>query len=110
MTILKTRASCGVGPQAVAPAATVIHLHGEIDVFTSAALRERLLRALRRGANPLILDLSGVSFFDTSGLAVLVGIQRRARSLGVTFELSAPRHQTADLLRVTGLDRTFTIR
>ncbi|WP_433364844.1 STAS domain-containing protein [Streptosporangium sp. CA-115845] len=110
MTVLQTQTSHGAGPQAAGPAATVIHLYGEIDVFTSAALRERLLRALRRGANPLILDLSGVSFFDTSGLAVLVGIQRRARSLGVTFELSAPRHQTAALLRVTGLDRTFTIR
>ncbi|MFC5822583.1 STAS domain-containing protein [Nonomuraea insulae] len=88
-----------------ASAATTVHLSGEIDIFTSEALRRRLLRTLRRSTNLLILDLSEVSFCDSSGLAVLVGIQHRARAQGITLALANPRPYTSHVLRVTGLDR-----
>jgi anti-sigma B factor antagonist len=90
-------------------AATTIHLSGVIDIFTSHALRERLLRALRSSTNLLILDLSGVSFGDACGLAVLVGIQRRARSMGITLALAAPRPHVSKLLHLTGLDRNLPL-
>ncbi|MDF5756241.1 STAS domain-containing protein [Spongiactinospora sp. TRM90649] len=89
--------------------ATVIRPSGEIDIFTSHALRESLLRVLRHSKSTLIVDLSGVSFCDASGLAVLVGIQRRARSMGITLALSSPRPFMARLLRITGLDRSLPI-
>ncbi|MFF3671344.1 STAS domain-containing protein [Microtetraspora malaysiensis] len=91
------------------PAHTIIGLHGEIDIATSPALRMRLRNALQRAENVLILDLSGVSFCDASGLAVLVGIQRRTREFGITLRLAAPAPRMVDLLRVTGLDHSFTV-
>jgi anti-anti-sigma factor len=91
----------------VSAAATTIHLSGEIDILTSQAVRERLLLILRYSTNLLIIDLSGVAFCDASGLAVLVGIQRRARAAGITLALAAPRPSTAKLLRITGLDRSL---
>ncbi|WP_433251343.1 STAS domain-containing protein [Streptosporangium sp. CA-135522] len=109
MTTMKTRSRRGAAPRPVHPAASVVPLYGEIDIFTSHALRERLLRVLWSSSGPLILDLSRVSFRDASGLAVLVGVQRRARALGIALRLSAPCAQTVALLRVTGLDRSFTI-
>ncbi|WP_285776530.1 STAS domain-containing protein [Microtetraspora sp. NBRC 13810] len=90
-------------------ASTTVHLSGEIDLLTSPALRERLLAALRSSASLLILDLSGVSFCDASGLAVLVGIQRRARPMGITLALAAPRPHMSKLLRITGLDRHLPV-
>ncbi|MEU7000414.1 STAS domain-containing protein [Nonomuraea sp. NPDC046570] len=93
----------------VPTSATVVHLRGEIDIFTSNAMRERLLHALRSDPSMLVCDLSGVSFCDTSGLAVLVGVQRRARVMGIPMGLTAPPAQTATLLRLTGLDHTFTM-
>ena len=57
----------------------------------------------------LIIDLSGVSSCDTGGLAVLVGTQRRARARGIAVCLAAPGHQVVELLRSSGLDRSFTI-
>src|SRR6266478_2932707 len=91
------------------PAVTIARLEGELDIATTPALRERLLSVFGPGLRLLIIDLSGVSFCDVSALAVLVGTQRRARGLGVAVRLAAPRPQVAKSLRVTGLDRYFTI-
>ena len=44
------------------------------------------------------------------GLAVLIGAQRRARQLGVSVRLAAPSPAVANVLRSTGLERSFTIR
>ncbi|PRX64144.1 anti-sigma B factor antagonist [Nonomuraea fuscirosea] len=88
-----------------ASAATIVHLSGEIDIFTSTAVRLQLLNALRHSTKLLIFDLSQVSFCDSSGLAVLVGIQHRARAQNITLALANPRSYTSHVLRVTGLDR-----
>ncbi|MFG3438881.1 STAS domain-containing protein [Nonomuraea sp. NPDC047897] len=96
-------------PGGSATPATVVHVAGEIDIFTSHALRTRLLNALpcRRGL--LVVDVSAVSFCDASGLGVLVGIQHRARLRGVGLALRGPRPQLVRLLRVTGLDRGIDV-
>jgi anti-anti-sigma factor len=109
MAVLYPQAHRRAGPVRMVPVATIIELDGEIDIFTSPALRERMLRALQRSTGLLICDLSRVSFCDASGLAVLVGVQRRARSMGITVGLAAPSPRMADLLRVTGLDRGFAM-
>jgi anti-sigma B factor antagonist len=91
------------------PAVTIARLEGELDIATTPALRERLLSVVGPGVRLLVIDLSGVSFCDVSTLAVLVAAQHRARGLGITVRLAAPRSQMAKLLRVTGLDHCFTI-
>jgi len=92
------------------PAFIIARLEGDLDIATTTpALRERLLSVFNPGAPLLIIDLSGVSFCDLSALAVLVATRRRATELGITVRLAAPRPQTAKLLRITGLDRVFTI-
>lgn len=96
-------------PGRAATAATVVHVTGEIDIFTSHALRTRLLHALPYGSGRLIVDVSAVSFCDAAGLAVLVGVQRRARRRGVGIALRGPRPQLIRLLRITGLDRGLDI-
>ncbi|MEV4455080.1 STAS domain-containing protein [Microbispora sp. NPDC049633] len=88
-------------------APTTIRLSGEIDIFTSPDLREDLLDVLRYSRNMLVLDLSGVAACDFSGLGVLVGIQRRAKTMGITLSLTAARPYLSRLLHVTGLDRTI---
>jgi anti-anti-sigma factor len=91
------------------PAFTIARLEGELDIFTIPALRKRLLSLLSHGVKLLIIDLSGVSFCDVSALGALIGTQSRARERGITFRLAAPRPQMARLLRISGLDESFTI-
>ncbi|WP_433435542.1 STAS domain-containing protein [Nonomuraea sp. CA-141351] len=105
MSIIDTAPSGGAG----SAAPTTVHLVGEIDIFTSKALRRQLLITLRHSTSPLIIDLSQVPFCDVGGLAVLVGIQRRARAQGITLALAAPRPEVFRLLHVTGLDRGLTL-
>jgi anti-sigma B factor antagonist len=92
------------------PAArTIVRLRGALDVAAAPALRERLIGILHPGMSLLVLDLSRVPSCDPGGLAVLIGTQRRARLLGIVVRLAAPSLPVAKLLRLTGLDRSFTI-
>ncbi|MFI0366966.1 STAS domain-containing protein [Actinomadura sp. 1N219] len=89
---------------------TVVAISGELDVSTTPALRERLYVALRDPGMHVIIDLSGMTFCDASGLAMLVGARRRLEGGGTPLILARPRPHTARLLRVTGLSRVFTVR
>lgn len=84
-------------------------LIGELDIACAAVLREQLLSLLRLHAARLVIDLSGVSYCDASGLAVLVGTGRRAELLGGVLRLAAPTPPVDSALRVTGLHRRFDI-
>jgi anti-sigma B factor antagonist len=93
---------------------TVIALDGELDIASTPSLRERLHAALADAAAAstgprVVVDLSGVTFCDASGLALLVDARRRTGP-GGTVVLAGPRPQLLRLLRVTGLDRVFTVR
>ncbi|WP_165950229.1 STAS domain-containing protein [Actinomadura sp. 7K534] len=91
------------------PGHTIVALSEALDGAAAPALREHLIGALRRSGRLLILDLGEVASADAAGLAVLVGIQRRAAALGITLRLVAPGHQVAALLRVTALDRALPL-
>lgn len=91
------------------PGHTVITVRGDLDIATTPAVRDRILTIVKDATTPLVIDLSGVSFCDASGLAMLVGTRRRARLQGVTVALAAPRPIVSKLLRITDLDRAFTI-
>jgi anti-sigma B factor antagonist len=97
-------------PRAAPPSGrTVVRLRGALDVDGAPDLRKRLIDVLHRGAGLLVLDLSQVLYCDASGLAVLIGAQRRARLLGISVRLAAPSLPVTRVLRSTGLDRSFTI-
>jgi anti-anti-sigma factor len=88
---------------------TIVALSGEIDIAYAPALREQLLGLLRPGASRLVVDLSGVTLCDASGLAVLVGVARRAGLLRGFLRLAAPAPLMSTVLRLTGLDSRFEI-
>jgi anti-anti-sigma factor len=88
---------------------TIVTISGEIDIARTPLLREQLLGLLRPGASRLVVDLSGVTFCDASGLAVLVGIARRVGLLDGILRLAAPTPLMSTVLRFTGLDSRFEI-
>jgi anti-sigma B factor antagonist len=105
MTVIDT--ALLIGASASAP--TLVHLSGDIDIFTTARLRKRLINTLNASTDLLILDLSRVTFCGAGGLGVLIGIQGRARSQGITLALTGVSPSVARLLRITGLDQRFPI-
>ena len=88
---------------------TIAELTGELDIASAPALRDQLLSLLRPSSSQLVLDLSGVSFCDASGLAVLVNTGRRARLLGGFLRLAAVSPPADRVLNLTGLHRHLAI-
>lgn len=91
------------------PGHSVLAICGDLDVTTTAGLRDQIATVLESTTAPVIIDLSGVSLCDASGLALLVGARRRAKLYGLSVVLAGPRRTVHTLLRITGLDRAFTI-
>jgi anti-sigma B factor antagonist len=86
---------------------TVLALHGEFDLTGIQAFE--LAAACAEPVDSLVLDLSDVSFMDSSGIGALVGLHRRAQSEGWSLVLAAPGPQVAGLLALTGLNARITI-
>ncbi len=83
----------------------VLAVGGEIDLATAPRLREHVVRLVTEHAGrPVVVDLTGVTFCDSLGLGVLVGAQRRARSLGGELRLVVPGGRLADGFALAGLD------
>jgi anti-sigma B factor antagonist len=88
---------------------TVLAVNGELDIATTATLRDRIVNILKDTTTPVIVDLSGVDFCDATGLSLLLSAQRRAKLHGLTIAFAGPRPIVAKLLRITGLDQLFTV-
>lgn len=82
----------------------IVLVTGEIDVETSAILTRATHDAVANGAVRLILDMSGVTFLDSSGIAALIDTRSIAR-----FTLRQPSEVVRRLIVITGLTETFEI-
>ncbi|WP_180357829.1 GNAT family N-acetyltransferase [Streptomyces sp. NP160] len=87
----------------------VLTVHGDVDLYSAPALRQRFVDLLGEERHDLVVDLSHVPFIDSLGLGVLVGGLRRARSLGGDLRLAGPTDLTTRVLRATGLTSAFHI-
>jgi anti-sigma B factor antagonist len=81
---------------------------GEVDAHSSEAFATALLAAGEQSA-AVKVDLSGVTFMDSSGLRVLVEAQQRAEAGGPTLVLRSPSRQIVRLLDLAGLTENFEI-
>ena len=59
------------------PSGLILTVTGELDIETAPALRDRLAAAIDTGQHRLVIDLSGVSFLDSVGLATIVHAKQR---------------------------------
>lgn len=88
----------------------VVQVIGDLDVFTSGEFRERLLRVISdESERSLVVNLAGVSFIDSTGTGVLVGVWHRVRARNGMLAVAAPSRQARGILEITGLARTFPV-
>jgi len=86
----------------------VVRLVGELDLYNAHQVREELFAVANREPQRLIVELSGVTFIDSTGLGVL--IESRARLANKQgFLLAAPGLETRRALEISGLDRHFAV-
>ncbi len=84
-----------------------VAISGRITVDNSGEMRRALTDALRRKPAKVSVDLSGVSYIDTSGLATLVEAARIARKQGTQMIVAGMRDQPRYLIEITHLDQLF---
>lgn len=87
-----------------------IYLSGELDQHeaqqTSAAITELLDEYLPRDC---VLDLSALSFMDSSGIAVIVKANRHIRTIGGRLWVENPARQALRVIDAAGLDRMIPV-
>lgn len=86
----------------------VVSVIGEIDLQTSPKLRGELLGCVAKNM-PLVVEMSGVSYIDSSGVASLVEAFQTARSKNLVFSLAAIGEAPLRVLKLARLDGVFVI-
>lgn len=84
-----------------------IIVHGDIDVAGGPILDAAIHN--RENDGPVVIDLSDVSFIDSSGLRSLLGASRRARARGANVVLRDAGSEVLRLLEITGTTEHFSI-
>jgi anti-sigma B factor antagonist len=86
----------------------VVVASGEIDIATAPTLREALLTA-SRASTRVVLDLTGVTFLDSSGLAVLIQALKSGDQEQEVPRLVGPRPLVRRVLDITRLSQKLPI-
>jgi anti-sigma B factor antagonist len=76
---------------------------GEIDALTAPQLGATLLGLAEKGRTDLVVDLSRVTFMDSTGIAVLLNTLRSLASRGRSMVLVCPTERILKPFEVTGL-------
>ncbi|HEX2130357.1 MAG TPA: anti-sigma factor antagonist [Actinophytocola sp.] len=91
--------------------AVVVSVSGELDLATVPVLRERLdgVPEVAAAPSPLVVDLSGLSFIGSAGLALLVDLNNQCVERGVLLALVATGTVVPRAIQVTALDQVFSV-
>ncbi len=88
--------------------AVIVALEGDVDLQSSPDARKVLLECVGR-KKPVLVDLSGVGYIDSSGVASLVESLQTARKSGSNLILVAVSEGALRVLQLARLDKVFTI-
>ena len=86
----------------------IVRAAGILDITTVDELTEHV-RPHLDAALEVIVDLSGVTLCDSTGLGALVRLERHARTTGANFALRSVRPHVAEVFAMTGIDRVIRI-
>ncbi|WP_247760107.1 MULTISPECIES: STAS domain-containing protein [unclassified Crossiella] len=90
--------------------AGVLKVGGEVDLLTTPLLKSGIDEQLATSRPLLVIDLSGVSFLGSSGLAALVEAREAAQGKGTALRLVAGNRTVFRPLATTGLNTLFDLR
>lgn len=87
----------------------VLQVHGEVDVYSAPALKERIAESISGAAPVVVIDLSNVEFMDSTGLGALVAARTTAVEAGGRLPVVCDRDRILKLFQITGLDGVFEV-
>lgn len=89
--------------------ACVLFPVGDIDLSRSPVLRASMKDALNDNPQRLVIELSGVSYMDSSGVATLVEAMQLSRKAGVGLVLCSLTERVKSIFEIARLEQVFTI-
>jgi anti-sigma B factor antagonist len=87
---------------------TIVELEGDVDLSCSPEARKQILDCLNKAQN-LLVDLSRVTYIDSSGVASLVEGYQTARKKALKFGLISVSPPAMNVLQLARLDKVFPI-
>jgi anti-sigma B factor antagonist len=82
---------------------SVVEVAGEIELNNAARLRTELRNVCETAACRVVVDMSRVTFIDSTGIGVLVGALKRTREHDGSFALVCPQPRVRRVFEITGL-------
>src|SRR3954451_7235554 len=102
-----------VGPQfedeALDASTQLLAVSGELDLMTVGQFRRRIQSAFASGSPQLVIDLSGVTHMDSTGLAELISAHQRAMDLRGRLVLVVTAAPILRTLEIRGAASLFAI-
>ncbi|WP_378955271.1 STAS domain-containing protein [Pelosinus sp. sgz500959] len=88
----------------------MVNLSGSMYVEEAAVLREKLIVLMESGHKQFVIKLNHVEYIDSSGLGVLVAIQKRALQIQGSVTLVGASGLVKELFELTRLNKVFTMQ
>lgn len=85
----------------------LMSVSGELDYHTAPRLRAGLDEVPLEQGVSLIIDLSGLTYCDSTGISILVSAYHRAKAAGTVLALAGLNPDISRVFRVIGLDQVF---
>ncbi|MFJ5265234.1 STAS domain-containing protein [Streptomyces sp. NPDC088387] len=90
-------------------AGPVMELTGELDYGSSSQVRDALPRLTLEPGRQLVVDLSGITFCDSSGITALLAARNHALAARADIVLATVPGHISRVFTVVGLDQVFTM-
>lgn len=84
-----------------------LKLEGEVDVSTASYLRKEIETAYKTNEADIEVDLTDLSYIDSTGLGVMIGAYGRMREKNNSIVLRNPKANIKKLLSITSLDKVL---
>ncbi|AIR96393.1 STAS domain-containing protein [Streptomyces glaucescens] len=86
----------------------VLEIAGEVDYTNAGELLDRVTGVALEPGRRIVLDLSGMTFCDSSGISALIAARNHALAARADFALAAVPDHTLRVLHIVGLDQILT--
>ncbi|MCE9624683.1 MAG: STAS domain-containing protein [Deltaproteobacteria bacterium] len=87
----------------------ILEIEGEVDAEHSAQLKKAIVKARDEFAKHFILDLSRVSFIDSTGLGVLISLMRHLNENSGRLKLAGLQDEVRSIFEITRLYKVFDL-
>ena len=87
----------------------ITEISGELDHHSAAKIRAEIDAAISEEAKNIILDLTNLTFMDSSGIGMIMGRYKKIQSFGGKLVIVSPKPQVKRILEISGLFNIITI-